>query len=177
MMSRWAGFGMSMGLVALLAGCVNLGEPQPTSSETNQAPAPSETISTPTLGALGAPGCAPASPIAPDGSEVQGTPEHRDDTTTLYGLFMSQDAVPVRAGADIKVVWRMPGEGDLRVSLVAPNSTKSDLAWGPEEHSTSNYLRPGREWGTGFNLGAPGCWELKLATDTTAASVWIDVTS
>jgi len=38
-----------------------------------------------------------------------------------------------------------------------------------------HYARPGREWGTGFVLSSPGCWELRLATDTTAAGVWIDV--
>ena len=90
---------------------------------------------------------------------------------------MAEAVVPVRAGEDFKVVWRMPGEGDLRVSVVAPDGEKTGLTWGPQEHSASDFLRPGREWGTGFNLAAPGCWELKLATDTTAASVWIDVTS
>lgn len=175
MNSRWAALGMSIGLTALLAGCMDIGKLQPTASETSQAPAPSETTGSPILGPLGAPGCAPASPLGWSNFEVRGTPTRGGETTTLYGLLMLQDAVPVRTGEDFQVVWRMPGDGELQVRVLAPDGRKTGLMWGPAERSASNYLRPESEWGTGFNLGVPGCWEVELATDTTAASVWIEV--
>lgn len=145
--------------VLLLAGC------------TSAPPVP-----TPSGAPDGAAGCAPASPITNDGSfpEVRGTPTRGD--TSLYGWIMA-DTNPIRVGSDVKVVWRMVGEGDLKVQLVAPDGTEHPLSWGPEEHGGSNYDRPGREWGTGFVLDAIGCWQLNFTTDTTEASVWLEPTS
>ena len=171
-MIRWVGVGTMVGLLALVTGCAIAAPPtnssQPTASEATPAPI---------LGPLGAPGCAPASPIGTDSAfpEVQGTPTQANNQTSLYGWIMAKGVPPIRVGVDVKVVWRMPGEGNLRVQLLNPDGAEKALAWGPEEHSGSNYVRPGREWGTGFVLNSPGCWELRLATDTTAAAVWIDV--
>lgn len=51
------------------------------------------------------------------------------------------------------------------------------LDWGPEAHVSSNYVRPGDEWGTGFSFETPGCWELLLERDNGSASFWLEVDS
>lgn len=133
-------------------------------------PSPTTTENTPD----GAPGCAPASPISLGLPEVRGTSTRGD--TSLFGWIMA-DQSGIHTGSDIKIVWRMVGDGDLRVQLLAPDGTDHPLSWGPEEHGGSNYDRPGREWGTGIVLDSPGCWQLNFTTDTTAASVWFEATS
>jgi hypothetical protein len=140
------------------------------------SPSPSETVEVLPIGPLGAAGCAPASPIVDGLPEIQGTPTSSE--TSLYGWIMPTSEGPtIRTNAELKVVWRMVGEGDLVATLVAPDGTEGPILWGPDAHGSSNYERPGREWGTGLLFTTTGCWELKLATDTTAASVWFDVVS
>ncbi|MBE3560765.1 MAG: hypothetical protein IMW89_16320 [Ktedonobacteraceae bacterium] len=34
--------------------------------------------------------------------------------------------------------------------------------WGPTYHASSTWHRPGQEWGTGFTLPRPGCWDLHV---------------
>jgi hypothetical protein len=104
--------------------------------------------------------------------ELQGTPY--EPGTSLYGLvFVSADkALPV--GVDIKVAWRMTGKGDLNVQLIDPDGRPKTLSWGPEAHGTSTYHRPGDEWGTGFELDQPGCWEIRFSSDASHGSVWVD---
>lgn len=104
--------------------------------------------------------------------ELQGTPG--ESGTSLYGLAFLRTDEPLRVGVDIKVAWRMTGEGDLNVDLIDPDGHRKALAWGPEAHGGSTYHRPGDEWGTGFELDQPGCWEIRMSRDASHASVWID---
>ncbi|CAN5309264.1 hypothetical protein BH11ACT4_BH11ACT4_11400 [soil metagenome] len=159
---------VAIGILAGAAGCTPGSPISPAHTSTSSPDAPS-------LGPLGGAKCTPASPIRLGGSfpEVQGTPTRGD--TSLYGWIMAE-APAIRTGNDLKIVWRMVGEGDLRVTLLAPDGTQHSLSWGPEEHGGSNYIRPGREWGTGLVFDATGCWELQFATDTRAASVWFEPT-
>lgn len=151
--------------VAALSGCTD-SEPA-----TRSTPAVTTTpYPTPSLGPLGQPGCKPASPFS--SMELQGTPEERG--TSLYGLAFVRSDEPLRVDVDIKVAWRMTGKGDLAVRLIDPDGHRKALAWGPEAHGGSTYHRPGDEWGTGFKLDQPGCWEIRMSRDTSHASVWID---
>ncbi|WP_159540810.1 hypothetical protein [Aeromicrobium sp. 9AM] len=151
---------------AALAGCTG-SEPAPRpSATTTPTPAPS-------LGPLGQAGCKPASPFI--SAELQGTPEEAG--TSLYGMVFVRSDGPLPVGESIKVAWRMTGKGDLTVRLIDPDGRRKKLDWGPEAHGGSNYHRPGDEWGTGFTLAKPGCWELRFSRDSSHASVWIDATS
>ncbi len=151
--------------LVVLAGC--------TDSEPRSRPAATATTTpypTPSLGPLGQPGCKPASPFS--SMELQGTPVERG--TSLYGLAFVRAGESLKVGEDIKVAWRMTGKGDLNVRLIDPDGQDKALAWGPEAHGGSTYHRPGDEWGTGFKLDQPGCWELRMSRDASHASVWIE---
>lgn len=71
-----------------------------------------------------------------DGPELKGT---ASDDTSLYGLVMAGQW-PLRANASVvKVVWRMTGVGELRISIEDPSGATRELAWGPELHGGSSY--------------------------------------
>jgi hypothetical protein len=93
---------------------------------------------------------------------------------TLYGLMFTHRP-PVRAGDEVKIVWRMTGRGDLSVRFVDPDGRERPLVFGPEPHGSSNYDRPGDEWGTGFLFDRVGCWQIHLERDVGVGDVWIDV--
>lgn len=163
-------------LCLAVSGCTE-GDAVRSAPSTDPLPGAELTPSTPPIGPLGAPGCDPASPMA-DGAgfpEIQGTPTEGD--ASVFGLVMMAGSTDFRVGIDVKIVWRMTGDGDLSAQLFDPDGAPEPLSWGPESHLSSTYTRPGREWGVGLVFDTPGCWELKLSTDTTAASVWMSVTS
>ncbi|MET8990283.1 hypothetical protein ABZW49_32940 [Nonomuraea wenchangensis] len=102
--------------------------------------------------------------------EVRGTGEGVE----LWGLLFGE--VPVRRGVEVKIVWRMTGEGPLRkVEATLPDGARARLAWGPEEHGGSNWQRPGQEWGTGFVFPKRGCWKVELTRDRGKGHVWLRV--
>lgn len=98
------------------------------------------------------------------------------DGTTLYGLVQAEP-YPLVASTDIKkFVWRIGGSGDLTVTVSKPDGTTTSLAWGPEYHSSSNYDRPGDEYGTGVVADQSGCWHLSFhRSGTGKADIWLDV--
>nr|SBO92770.1 hypothetical protein BN4615_P2284 [Nonomuraea gerenzanensis] len=102
--------------------------------------------------------------------EVQGTAQDAE----LWGLLFVR-ATPLSAGDEVKVVWRMTGEGPLRVRAVHPDGTVAKLLWGPEEHGGSTWRRPGQEWGTGFVFQKPGCWKIELARSRGSGHVRLPV--
>jgi len=143
------------------------------SSEDEMNPTPSPSAAS-ELGPLGAPGCDPPSPLM--GNEAQGTPT--GGVTSAFGLFQGADPESLRADSSpIKLVVRLDGEGDLRAILRSHTGDERALDWGPEAHVSSNYVRPGDEWGTGFSFETPGCWELLLERDNGSASFWLEVDS
>ena len=123
----------------------------------------------------GAPGCRPASPVAPHGGH--GLPEIRatGDGIRAWGLMMSATGWPVRAGKELKIVWRVTGDGPLRATATGPDGREHGPAWGPESHGGSNFDRPGEEWGIGYRIDEPGCWRLRLARGTGTADAWLRV--
>jgi hypothetical protein len=62
----------------------------------------------------------------------------------------------------VKVAWRMSGSGPLAMAATGPGGRTVRPAWGPEPHSSSNWTRPGDEWGTGWVFPVPGCWTITL---------------
>lgn len=132
------------------------------------------------LGPLGAPGCKPMSPIRPvrgndfrEGfSEVQGTSRN----SQLWGMLMPQHSYPpLRAGEDLKIVWRMTASGDLHLTATGPDGKPSRLIFGPEPHGGSSYTRPGEEWGAGYHFAKAGCWHLRATRGSAVADVWLSV--
>lgn len=144
--------------VLALAGCTS-GLPP-----TESAPSP-----------LGAVRCSSPSPVlnADTGPEVVGT---SDDGITLYGQIQVHDFF-IASDAVKKVVWRVSGTGEPIVTLTSPSGEESTLAWGPEFHASSNYVRPGDEYGSGLILDEPGCWNIDFSRDAGSANVQLEVST
>ena len=82
---------------------------------------------------------------------------------------------PVRAHEQVKIVWRITGSGDLHLSYTDPHGRSHPLWFGPDEHDSSTYTRPGAEWGAGYLFTEPGCWTLRATRGTATANVWLQV--
>ncbi|MEU8124208.1 hypothetical protein AB0C21_36315 [Spirillospora sp. NPDC049024] len=93
-----------------------------------------------------------------------------------WGLMMPQDRYPpLRAGRDLKIVWRVTGSGPLRLTSVDPRGRERPVVWGPEPHGGSSFQRPGQEWGAGYRIGEPGCWRFRVLRGGGTADVWLRV--
>jgi hypothetical protein len=101
---------------------------------------------------------------------VEGTP---DGNVTLWGLIF--DTVPIKARSQAKIVWRMTGSGPLTVAAFKPDGRMSPLLFGPDYHESSDYHRPGQEWGTGFTFDVAGCWRIELSRTQGRATVYFEV--
>jgi hypothetical protein len=101
---------------------------------------------------------------------VEGTPE---GDVSLWGLVFA--SAPIKAGAQVKIVWRMTGSGPLTVVAFDPEGKTRPLLFGPAYHGSSDYHRPGQEWGTGFSFDKPGCWRITLSRTSSAADVYFEV--
>ncbi len=118
--------------------------------------------------------CDSATPIAvaeDGGTEVQGVAQD----ATIYGLTLLTHVPPIHSGDEVKIVWRMTGEGDLAVTYESPEGNPAQLTFGPEPHGGSSYARPGAEWGTGFLFDEPGCWHIHLQRTVGKGDVWVNV--
>jgi hypothetical protein len=83
--------------------------------------------------------------------------------TSVWALLERTAAGPVRAGEEVKIVVRMTGAGGLQVSAIRPDGSPAEVDWGPEAHQSSNFDRPGSEWGFGVTFAEPGCWTIALS--------------
>lgn len=108
------------------------------------------------------------------GLSAAGQPERQGvgDGATLWALFFAPKAV---AGQEIKIVWRMTGDGDLTMDAVGPDGETTKPSWGPEPHGSSSYRRPGDEWGTGWVFPTKGCWTVNAVRTTGKAHLTIRV--
>ncbi len=96
-------------------------------------------------------------------------------------LFNSWELTPgepltIPKDKEVKVVWRLSGEGDLSFRAIGPKGDVENLVWGPELHGRSNWERPGEEWGTGWLLPTAGCWTLEVARGAAILSISAEVT-
>jgi hypothetical protein len=114
----------------------------------------------------------PASPRIP--SQNSNLPEMQGvgHGATLFALFFSGQAT---VGQQIKVVWRMTGDGDLSMVANGPDGRALHPVWGPDLHSSSTYLRPGDEWGTGWTFPSSGCWTIRATRKTGSAKIVLRV--
>ena len=119
----------------------------------------------------GAAGCKPNSPS--QGSEIRGTTDRPAGSAYLF----VDGARPTHIEASkksVKLILRMTGAGPLSVSVVDPSGTAQVLDWGPEPHTSSNFDRPGDEWGLGVTFDKPGCWQLSFSRNENA-NFWISI--
>ena len=157
----------ALSLLVLVAGCSSPDQsPPPPPSESTASPAPQMGDPTPPASAV-CPATAKLPAHANDLPEMQGVGQG----ATLFGLFFGAQAV---AGQQIKVVWRMTGDGDLSMVATGPGGRTLRPVWGPEQHSASSYHRPGDEWGTGWTFPEAGCWTIQ-ATRKTAGTAKIGI--
>lgn len=80
-----------------------------------------------------------------------------------------------QAQSEKKIVWRLSDTG--KPDFQAKNETGATTSpiWGPESHGSSNWERPGEEWGTGFNFPAPGCWTIIVTQGETVGEIRLNV--
>jgi hypothetical protein len=126
--------------------------------------------------APGRPGCRPPSPI----NRGAGFPEveRSSDRVQLWGLIMADGPdSPLRVNEQVKIVWRITGSGELRLTSIAPDGRPHPLQWGPDGHLSSTYRRPGQEWGAGYLFTQPGCWNLHAIRGDATADVWLNIAS
>ncbi|WIY03628.1 hypothetical protein QRX60_07175 [Amycolatopsis mongoliensis] len=93
---------------------------------------------------------------------------------TAVALLFSE--VPMKAGDEQKIVWRVTGTGPIRIFATGPAAQVVQPVWGPEEHGGSTFAYPGGEWGVGFRFTAPGCWTVHVARDDVEGSLSLPVT-
>lgn len=117
-------------------------------------------------------GCRPSQVQASESgfAEIQGE-MHADGE--LWALLFFDKA---HAAEELKIVWKMTGSGEkFTVEAKHEDGTVISPIWGPEQHSGSNWHRPGPEWGTGFNFPKPGCWTLTASYGTTIGEIRLDI--
>jgi hypothetical protein len=89
----------------------------------------------------------------------------------LWVLFLGGQP---RAKQTDKILWRLGTSFDEPVQIVALGPGGQRLR--PlflERHASSNWQRPGAEWGTGFTFPASGCWDLHVKGGKTVGDVWV----
>jgi len=157
---------------SIMAGCTNeAGSAHGHASQSAQRYSSSDR---PPAVALGAAGCRPASPITPG---MNGIPQVKGTGhgASLWGLLMFPHRLTARVGDQEKIVWRMTGSGVPQMVAIGPDSQVHRLAWGPAYHTSSNWNKPGDEWGAGYVFTVPGCWDLRAVRGTATADVWLRV--
>lgn len=76
-----------------------------------------------------------------------------------------------------KIVWRITGtDKEFTAQAQQEDGTIILPTWGPDYHGqSSNWERPGDEWGTGFNFPQPGCWKVTVTRGATSGEIRLDV--
>jgi hypothetical protein len=103
--------------------------------------------------------------------ELRGVPP---DDGELWALIFGN--YPARQDREIKIAWRMTGDGPLTLHATGPRGRRVAPLWGPEEHAGSNWDRPGDEWGSGWRFPQPGCWTVHLVRGSDQGTAGIRVT-
>lgn len=119
---------------------------------------------------------ASASPVTCAEPDRLGVGDIRGRATgaTLWALPFKP--LPLIAGQEVKIAWRMTGSGPPQFTVTSPSGEDADvLQWGPEAHSDSTWNRPGDEWGTGFHFTHAGCWRITVRRDNATGSISVKV--
>lgn len=112
-----------------------------------------------------APPCVPSTLV----ESGTGLPEVSGEGAEGWALFW--EAPPWTVDQAVKVVWRMPGSGDLDVRAVGPGGEVIQPLSGPTRHPSSNWDRPGDEWGTFLALPREGCWRMEARRSDAISAV------
>jgi hypothetical protein len=98
--------------------------------------------------------------ITPEQTSSIGLPEMQADAAggEVWALLLSGPTI--RANHPTNIVWRATGSGAFQVVALGADIGKLAPASGPDPHGSSNWRRPGDEWGTTFVFPQPGCWQL-----------------
>lgn len=75
--------------------------------------------------------------------------------------------------ARVKIVWRMTTASTFRVAAVSTDGAAARVVAGPTRHTSSNWRRPGYEWGTHLVFPEPGCWRLRAISPTATGEIWV----
>jgi hypothetical protein len=103
------------------------------------------------------------------------------DSIETWALFFPSFPMPpgepieIPVDTEIKIVWRVTGEGDLSIEAHGPDGTTIDPDWGPDAHTGSNWERPGDEWGTGWTFAKDGCWTFEVRRGDSTAQLSVDI--
>jgi hypothetical protein len=116
--------------------------------------------------------CRKSSPITGQPKRVV---EAMSRTGPVRGLLFLTQELPIKKGQEIKIIWHLKGEGDLRIAYFGPNERPRKLAWGPTAHEGVALAGPGDEFGAGFRFDAKGCWRIDLERGDVSAQAWISV--
>jgi hypothetical protein len=105
--------------------------------------------------------CRLASP-QPALTEVKGS--------NLWALVFA--SLPITAGTETKIVWRMGGRGDFHLVAKTTDATAARLTFGPQLHGDSTWYIPNTdEWGTSMIFPTSGCWRVHASRDGTQGDV------
>ncbi len=96
----------------------------------------------------------------------------------LWGLIMADGPDdPLRVNEQVKIIWRIAGSGELRLTSIGPDGGMHRLEWGPDAHCSGTYRRPGQEWGAGYRFTQPGRWDLHAIRGNATADIWLNLAS
>lgn len=119
---------------------------------------------------LGQEGCRPPSPLVV--TESLATSE---EIRVWALLLVNVPPSELDVGEEAKIVWRSDGSGDFDVFAISPNGKTVRSKPPVASHLSSNWERPGSEWGSYFKLSEPGCWEFQLRHGDSSARLWLVV--
>lgn len=133
--------------LVLAVGCTQeTGIPASTGESPSSSSPPSSDLSPST-------GAACESPRRSPDNALEGS----SDAGELWGLGGRP-----RMGKDFKIVVRATGSGQLTAVAISPTGSRHEPT-DVEEHSISNFNRPGDEWGLFFTFDRPGCWRIHVS--------------
>jgi hypothetical protein len=121
------------------------------------------------VGSIGSFQCSPAAVFH------GGTPEAGFDSPQGSLWMLVFGSLPMSAGRDIKIVWRMTGSKDFSFKATDAHGLEVKPLWGPEGHGSSSWVHPGAEVGIGYNFPHAGCWDIHLDRGDTAGDAWLMV--
>ncbi len=91
--------------------------------------------------------------------------------SNLWALVFAP--LPIKAGTETKIVWRIGGRGDFHIAAQTTDGTTARLTFGPEAHGGSSWYIPNTdEWGTGMIFPTPGCWRVQASRDGIRGDVY-----
>jgi hypothetical protein len=94
----------------------------------------------------------------------------------LWAYLMPTNGLPLRAGEDTKVVWRVDvvgSYGELHASALQADGTQGQLTFGPQGHGGSSWNRPGKEYGTSFLFPKSGCWTIHVTDGAMTGDLYL----